>query len=159
MIPKRFLTHKQGISPVENENPGNVSLKNNQLMSINQFFKNPANNNTKEKGNVKEKKVDSNGHEELYSNSLEKIWDVGQLVIDKSRKKTDKNNKQLIEIKRENSMEMNRFEDFSRIDFDESESELESKKVDDLNEKAIKRQKRPIGGKIENKKNASEELY
>jgi hypothetical protein len=120
-------------------------------MSINQFFKNPSRNNTKVRENVKEKKVDSNGHEELYSNSLEKIWDIRQLVVDASRKKTDKSNKQLIEIKRENSMEMNRFEDFSRIDFDESESELENNKVDDLNEKAIKRQKRLLGGKIENK--------
>ena len=151
MIPKRFSTRKQEISPVENENPTNMSLKNNQLMSINQFFKNPARNITKVRENVKEKKVDSNGHEELYSNSLEKIWDIRQLVVDASKKKTDKSNKQLIEIKRENSMEMNRFEDFSRTDFDESESELESNKVDDLNEKAIKRQKRLLGGKIENK--------
>jgi len=151
MIPKRFSTRKQGISPVENENPANMSLKNNQLMSINQFFKNPSRNNTKVRENVKEKKVDSNGHEELYSNSLEKIWDIRQLVVDASRKKTDKSNKQLIEIKRENSMEMNRFEDFSRIDFDESESELENNKEDDLNEKAIRRQKRLLGGKIENK--------
>ena len=151
MIPKRFSTRKQGISPVENGNPGSMSLKNNQLMSINQFFKNPSRNNTKVRENVKEKKVDSNGHEELYSNSLEKIWDIRQLVVDASRKKTDKSNKQLIEIKRENSMEMNRFEDFSRIDFDESESELENNKEDDLNEKAIRRQKRLLGGKIENK--------
>ena len=61
-----------------------------RIWSINQFFKNPARNITKVRENVKEKKVDSNGHEELYSNSLEKIWDIRQLVVDASRKKTDK---------------------------------------------------------------------
>ena len=81
----------------------------------------------------------------LYSNSLAKIWDVRQLGIsDKQEKQTH------IDIKRDKSIELNQFNEFSRIDFEESESEQEEKRVEPQS-KEIRRSKRQFGGKIENR--------
>jgi len=156
MIPNRFISHKLEILPVENVNAGNFLPKNKRIMGINRFFQKTTINNANSKIDDKSKEVNTND-QDMASNSLEKIWDIHQLGIGEG-KETDKNIKKDLVIKREHSIELDRFEDFSRIDFDESESEQEYKKVVDLQKKAKMRKKRPFGGKIENRISISEPL-
>ena len=138
MVSNRFFSNKLEILP-EDTNNGKTLLKNKSNTGTNRFFQNSDNNNLRKKGKQKSENQKPNESEDMTSNSLEKIWDIRQL-------------------KKEHSIELDRFEDFSRIDFDESENELENKKSENLQDKANKRKTRSFGGKIENRMCTSQPL-
>ena len=135
MVSNRFFSNKLENLP-DGKNNGKSLLKNKSNTETNRFFQNSDSNNLRKKGKQKSENEKTNEDlkpsEDMTSNSLEKIWDIRQL-------------------KNENAIELDRFEDFSRIDFDESENEMENKKSEKLQDKANKRKTRSFGGKIENR--------
>ena len=137
-VTKNLFGRKQEVSPAENQKPQEST---NKKRTIKGFFQN------KHVKNVDPKPVTHiNVEEALTSNSLAKIWDIRQLrtgiethnVVEKQSP---------IGVKRENSIELNEFNDFSRIDFNDSEDEQKVKK--EFESKFSKRSKRSFGGKIE----------